>query len=144
MEMTKDELISLAREAAKVANLDPRVVCAVIEQESSWDPWAIRFEPAFLNRYVRPLNLMSQTEEMSRATSWGLMQVMGQVAREHGYRDKLQCLLRPYDAVRIGCSVLKGKLAPSPSDLEAGLLRYNGGGNPDYGKQVMARLSKYV
>jgi soluble lytic murein transglycosylase-like protein len=52
--MPTDALISLARAAAAAHSLDPALVCAVCEQESSWDPFAIRYEPAFYDRYVAP------------------------------------------------------------------------------------------
>jgi Transglycosylase SLT domain len=65
-------------------DLDPALVCAVIEQESAWNTNAIRYEPVFRERYLLPLKL-APTEEVARSMSWGLMQVMGQVARENGF-----------------------------------------------------------
>lgn len=79
-----ETLIPLAREAAAQCRLDPALVCAVVEQESAWDPCAIRYEPAFRARYVAPLQL-TPTEEIARSISWGLLQVMGQLARERGF-----------------------------------------------------------
>src|SRR5690348_850750 len=83
------ELIALARAAAERHHLNAQLVCAVIEQESGWNAWAIRYEPAFYERYVAPQRtsgaLTSDTEARARAFSWGLMQVMGQVAREHAF-----------------------------------------------------------
>jgi soluble lytic murein transglycosylase-like protein len=46
------EIIELARTIAAAHTLDPALVCAVIEQESAWNPWAVRYEPGFLSRYV--------------------------------------------------------------------------------------------
>lgn len=80
------ELIGIASTTAARFSLDPALVCAVIEEESSWDTYAMRYEPFFRERYVRPLKLTS-TEEIARSVSWGLMQVMGQVAREHGFKQ---------------------------------------------------------
>jgi soluble lytic murein transglycosylase-like protein len=85
---TRAELISVARTAAIAHSLDPALVCAVCEQESAWNPYAIRYEPGFLARYVAPIftaGKISATEAYARSFSWGLMQVMGQVAREHGF-----------------------------------------------------------
>ena len=81
------DLIAMARVTAARFSLNAALVCAVIEEESSWNTYAIRFEPLFRERYVRDLKL-SPTEDMARSTSWGLMQVMGQVAREHGFRAR--------------------------------------------------------
>ena len=74
------QLLVLARKAAVAQSLDPALVCAVVEQESAWNPWAIRYEPAFFSKYVASLytnNKIAATEAYSRGFSWGLMQVMG-------------------------------------------------------------------
>ena len=36
------EIIDLARHIACEHSVDPALVCAVIEQESAWNPWAVR------------------------------------------------------------------------------------------------------
>src|SRR5882762_10514227 len=82
------KLLALAHRAAEAEGLDAALVCAVVEQESAWNPWAMRYEPAFFTKYVAPLytnNKISATEAYARGFSWGLMQVMGQVARESGF-----------------------------------------------------------
>ena len=105
------ELILLARAAATKHALDPALVCAIIEQESSWNPHAIRYEPGFRTRYVAPLGL-PPTEEIARSISWGLMQVMGQVAREHGFEGKfLSALCDPAIGLDIGCAALAAKVS---------------------------------
>lgn len=111
------DLLALARAAAARHSLDPALVCAVVEQESSWDAHAIRYEPAFRARYVAPLAL-PPTEEIARSISWGLLQVMGQVAREHGFRGKfLSALCDPATGLDIGCQVLAAKLAAAAREL---------------------------
>jgi soluble lytic murein transglycosylase-like protein len=155
------ELMALARAAASKHALDPALVCAVIEQESAWDVHSIRYEPAFRTRYVAPLGL-PPTEEVARSISWGLMQVMGQVAREHGFSGKfLSALCEPATGLDIGCAVLstklairsgspsrasnatEGSLSSSADDIGRALTLWNGGANPDYAAQVIARLDKY-
>ena len=87
------QLIVLARKAAAAQSLDPALVCAVVEQESAWNPWAMRYEPLFFAKYVASLytnNKIGASEAYGRGFSWGLMQVMGQVARETGYLDGVQ------------------------------------------------------
>ncbi len=49
------KLMDLARRAVQAEGLDPALVCAVVEQESNWNPWAIRYEPLFFAKYVAPL-----------------------------------------------------------------------------------------
>lgn len=142
--MTQSELIILAKRTATQHGLDPTLVCAVCEQESAWDTCAIRYEPGFFTRYIVPLKLSNATEERARSFSWGLCQVMGQVAREHGFKGKyLSELLLPDIGVDIGCKVLKAKIAAAGGDLRKGLLRYNGGSRKEYADEVLARFDKY-
>jgi hypothetical protein len=199
---TRDALISLARAAAAAHSLDPALVCAVVEQESAWNPFAIRYEPGFLARYVAPLftaGKISSTEAYARSFSWGLMQVMGQVAREHEFSGaSLAELCDPATGLDVGCAVLAHKFAaagvnksaadshavcpecsqslptgpnslgaavsstatpgcaPSicadvphalhtdPAVIARALQLWNGGANPDYAAQVLARLPRYA
>ena len=138
------EWIALARAEAARHSLDPALVCAVIEQESSWDPHAIRYEPAFRMRYVAPLHL-PLTEEIARSISWGLMQVMGQVAREHGFSEKfLSALCDPAAGIEIGVTVLCAKFAAAGEDAARALQLWNGGSNPNYAAEVLARVATYT
>jgi soluble lytic murein transglycosylase-like protein len=137
------ELVALARTIASAHGLDPALVCAVVEQESAWDAYAIRYEPGFRARYVAPLDL-PPTEEIARSISWGLLQVMGQVAREHGFqRPFLSALCDPSAGLTFGCIVLAAKLAAGSDNVARGLARWNGGGNPEYASQVLARVARY-
>jgi soluble lytic murein transglycosylase-like protein len=139
----KTELIDLARSSATRHSLDAALVCAIIEQESAWDPHAIRYEAAFRTRYVAPLGLPA-TEEVARSISWGLMQVMGQVAREHGFAEKsLAALCDPGAALEIGCTVFAAKLNAAGQDVTRALSLWNGGGNREYAAQVLARVANY-
>ena len=142
------KLVSLARDAAAARSLDPALVCAVIEQESGWNPWAMRYEPAFFTRYVAPLytnNRISASEAYARGFSWGLMQVMGQVAREAGFDAPfLSALCDPEQGLAIGCQILQKKLAAAGSDVTRGLLAWNGGANASYAAAVLARKGRYV
>ena len=146
-------LIALARATAAQHSLDPALICAIVEQESAWDPHAIRYEPAFRTRYVAPLGL-PPTEEVARSISWGLMQVMGQVAREHGFTAKsLAALCDPATGLAIGCAVFAAKLRASANDGDASsvaanvvhraLELWNGGVNTSYAAQVLARVAHY-
>ncbi len=147
-----------AVETARVYGLDPALVCAVVEQESGWDPWAMRYEPAFYERYIQPKVLRCEirvpAEAHGRAISWGLMQVMGQTARENGFGGKFFSeLCDPATGLDVGCRILRkyveashlgGNTTDPPSgDVRPALLRWNGGGNPEYADQVIARLPKY-
>lgn len=137
-------LIALARSTAQRHALDPSLVCAIVEQESAWDTHAIRYEPSFRTRYVAPLGL-PPTEEVARSISWGLMQVMGQVARENGFAAKfLSELGEPGVGLDVGCIVFAAKLAVAHGDVSRALTSWNGGANEDYPAQVLARAGKYT
>lgn len=133
----------MARMTATRFNLEAALVCAVIEEESSWDTYAIRYEPLFCEHYVRALKL-TPTEEVARSTSWGLMQVIGQVAREHGFKGAfLSEICSPKVGIEIGCVVLAKRLADANGDEVKGLLLWNGGGDPEYPARVRNKKSRY-
>ncbi len=142
------QLVAAARKCANAHSLDPALVCAVIEQESSWNPFAMRYEPAFFAKYVAPLytnNKVSASEAYARGFSWGLMQVMGQVAREFGFDAPfLSALCDPEQGIAIGCKVLRRKFDAMAGDTTRALLAWNGGGNPAYAAQVLARRPHYL
>jgi soluble lytic murein transglycosylase-like protein len=125
--------------------LDPAIVAAVCEQESAWDPFAVRFEPGFLQRYVKPANPVAPTTmEIMRACSFGLMQIMGEVAMEFGWRGYyLTDLCDPAKGVDYGCKKLQKCFFVHGNIDDTALLAYNGGGNPNYGAQVLARVKNY-
>jgi len=141
------EVIELARRMAAAHGLAPALVCAVIEQESAWNPWAVRYEPGFLSRYVAPLytaGKLSATEAYTRSMSWGLMQVMGQVAREFGFAGtSLPELCDPATGIEFGCLILAARLARARDDVSAALLAWNGGANPNYPAEVLSRTRNY-
>ena len=145
MTLSKAELIALAQQKAEKYGLEAALVCAIVEQESQWNTWATRYEPAFYERYVVPLN-ESRSESAARATSWGLMQCMGQVARERGFGGPyLSELCDPDIGLDMGCKHFAAMLAAvGGTDIHAALQRWNGGGNPDYAGQVLARVATYA
>ena len=67
------QLLTLARQAAADHGLDPVLVCAVIEQESGWNTWSMRYEPAFFARYVA-YDYTAQLEEELDEISGGRAQ----------------------------------------------------------------------
>jgi soluble lytic murein transglycosylase-like protein len=145
--MPDPTLITLARQFAVKNGLNDALVCAVCEQESSWRAQATRYEPDFYKRYIVPLiapDGLSDNEAVQRATSYGLMQVMGQTAREHGMTDPLPNMLEPATGIYWGCVVLAHFMVRAQGDAYKALEYYNGGGNPLYMGQVIARMDKYI
>lgn len=126
--------------------LEPSLVAGMCERESEWDPWAIRFEPAFERRYIHPaLPAAPSTLELTKAMSFGLMQVMGEVAIEFGWKGTfLTELCDPEINVPLGSRKFQRCLLDHAGNREAALLAYNGGSNPNYPAEVIARIQKYV
>lgn len=140
--MTKDELVALARKAAGLYRVDSAIVCAVVEQESNWNPWAIRYEPAFYQKY-ESASPHDVTVRVARAISWGLMQIMGQTARDEEYSGPYAQLTDPWINLDLGVGILARLVEADPKGVQGALERWNGGSNPDYAAEVMARVEKY-
>ncbi|SRR6266436_3413497 len=151
--MNKESLIQLAKIRAAQFGLAPELVCAVIEQESRWNPWAVRYEPEFQEKYVvalkhagrlKTFGASMDTEIVARSCSFGLMQTMGQVVRETGADFAfLTELCNPERALEFGCSHLAKKLEKANGLADRALQLWNGGGNPNYADEVLARMAAY-
>jgi soluble lytic murein transglycosylase-like protein len=136
-----DQIIELARKTAVAHALPPSIFLGLVEQESNFDTYAMRFEPAFWSRYeASQLN----TESIARATSYGLTQVMGQVARELGFTGRfLSSLCEPATGLDYGARKLAKCFSSSNGDATKALLKYNGGGNLQYAPEVIEKSKKY-
>lgn len=143
--MTREELQSVAVAAAFNHGLDPALVCSVCAHESSWNAEVVRYEPSFFHRYIESMKGLSDEEKQLRATSIGLFQVMGQVAREQGFDEpSLKGLFNPMVNAVHGCRKLRSCIQRESSDLNAALLRWNGGGNANYPSLVMKHYPDYA
>lgn len=96
--MTTDELKAqyrpLLTKWARQYFLEADVVIAMAEVETCFRPLLCRYEPKF--RYLfspeifaRHLDQSVDTEKAQQMTSWGMLQVMGAVARECGFTGPL-------------------------------------------------------
>lgn len=151
--MTRSEMVQLAQHIAARHRLDPALVCAICHHESNWKTYASREEPEFYTRYIAKMGAVQrfgpdislQTEKSDRATSFGLCQVMGQVARERGFTGEyLTELCEPETGIEYGCRVLERALLRAKGDVRQALLNYNGGGNPAYPDLVLAHYGEYA
>jgi len=79
--------------------ITPELVTAIAIVESGGETQAVRYEPKYkwlVNpAKVKPANCTKETEIVLQKTSWGLLQVMGAVAREYGFQGWLTELLNP-------------------------------------------------
>lgn len=142
--------LSLIRRLSAQMALDPELITAVVMAESGGDAFAIRHEPKWKyfckpEQFADALGILPETEMTNQATSWGLMQVMGSVARELGYRDSLPGLQRPELGLAYGCKKLTYCLKRENGDFEAALARYNGGSprRDEFG-ELEDQLQRYV
>jgi soluble lytic murein transglycosylase-like protein len=88
---------------------------------------------------------LSETEKQMRACSFGLMQIMGQTAREYGFTGTfLTELCDPDSGVKLGCTKLKRELDRHNGYVTGALLAYNGGGDANYPVRVMANYKGYA
>ncbi len=125
-------LISLIQDAAAKHHLPFLLVRAIVKVESGGDAAAMRREEKFFQRYVEDrgyaviLPCTRDTEEHLRGYSFGLMQIMGQTARELGFRETfLGGLLTPEVGLEWGCRYLKSQLDRYHGDLEQAVAAYN-------------------
>jgi hypothetical protein len=174
--VSPEQIAQLAGETAAKYVLPAVIVSAVIGHESmggdvwAWNPepkyrwfWDVRANKAF--RTVTPTELASKVppddfkaysgvctdaEWWGQQASWGLMQIMGAVARENGFTGKfLNALHDPVVNIEIGCKHLAGYVKRFfPAYGWEGVLRaYNGGpyaathnSNPAYPPKIRALI----
>ncbi len=151
MEKANHNLAELIKFHAHGNGLAPQLLAALIHQESGGNQWAIRYEPAFLDRYLNgkgkeelqgvwPKGVTFRTELTLRATSFGYCQILGQVARERGYSATfLSGLFVPTVNIEYGARILASHIH-AHNDVQKGLQRYNGGGDPNYWKKVLDHI----
>jgi hypothetical protein len=163
-------------QGAAAVGLEPRLLLALVEVESSGHPWAWNPEPAYPYLWDvhnhRPFRDRAWAETIAKIppadfydvrgfrgrdadaewwgqqSSWGLMQVMGAVAREFGFRGLyLSALCDPATNVTVGGAVLAGHVKWSDGDVAKALGAYNAGRGgwqsakgQAYSRKVLARM----
>lgn len=150
--MPSAELIALAKTVAMRHGLAPELVAALCDHETggTWDPFTCRYEEAFYEHYVRPMKMpfdairSMATEAVTRSTSYGLGQIMGETARELGFTGRyLTELCDPETGLEYACKKLTQCLQLANGDIAAGLSKYNGGGDGSYSSAVISLIPKY-
>lgn len=110
------------------------VLLGLIEQESSFDASAYRYEARYRwlhqpERHARFWHLPVEIEIKQQKTSWGLTQIMGAVMREKFPFSGIQYfeeLYNPYLATLFGIRLLN-QIHSKYDDLTTTLAVYNGG-----------------
>ena len=95
-------------ELCDLYKLDFALIGAIVVIESAGRTTAVRYEPNWKTHlnpvmYANILNITTMTEATLQSFSWGLMQVMGTVARELGFCGHLPQLCEPEHGLKYGC-----------------------------------------
>lgn len=127
-----EELNAFIDQLASSYGVDADLVHAIIQIESGWNEWAVRFEPNYKwldapVEWALKLGTTPETETILQKTSWGLMQVMGGVARQHGYKRPLTMLLLPKDGLEVGIQHLQSKVRVYGAVEKNVIASYNSG-----------------
>jgi hypothetical protein len=142
----------LIEEAARTSGLNVDFVTAIVLVESAGDPFAWNPEPRYRAlwnvRTKAPFRALTDAEIASEVppvdfpyllggrdqewwaqqASWGLMQIMGAVAREEGFaRPYLPELTDPAANLKVGCRHLRRLVLWANGDLAQAAAAYNAG-----------------
>lgn len=112
-------------------DIDADLAAAIIMAESGGDHLAVRFEPKWKlyvtpETFARKTSITYETERLFQACSWGVMQVMGAVARECGYVGHILQLTDMTLGLLYGCRKLKKCLERYTGEADA-IAAYNAG-----------------
>ena len=133
--------------------ISPSLFAGLVLTESSGNPWAIRVERGFWRRYydgVKANVLRSRSKYDDKwikypdlaSCSYGLCQIMLPVAWENGFVAQFPTeLLDPRINIELGSKILAKHIKRTGS-IHKGLLRYNGGGNPEYPQRVLENATQ--
>lgn len=122
---------TIIRDIASDFELDHLIVAAIIMVESTGQQCAMRFEPDWgyhyrVSSFANIAGTTQETERIMQATSFGMMQVMGTVARELGHRGHMSELCDIRKGIEYGCKHLKNKRLTYPNGNDW-IAAYNAG-----------------
>lgn len=129
--MKKEELQALAIKMSEELGLRHEWICAIIQIESNWDPWAIRYEPhyrwVYKPAYFSKLHRVTfETENAMQCMSFGLAQVMLSVGRELGYDGPASQFILPEHSLKYGILKFRQLLGKYNYTMDA-IAAYNAG-----------------
>jgi soluble lytic murein transglycosylase-like protein len=144
--VTPSELKPLIIKYAAKHKLKPEIVYGVIKKESTFDEFAVRFEPHYkwlvTPSKVKPITCSLATEENLQKTSFGLMQCMGGLLRELGYWGWLSAILAdPEMQIDYGCKYLAKQIGKY-GELR-GISAYNAGSPTGSNAEYVSKVMEY-
>ncbi len=150
------EFLPIVEAMSNSYKIDYKMLCGICEVESSWNPYAVRYESDFKDLsqpfyWAKHLGITEMTEIQCQKTYWGLCQMMGSVARGLGFEDMLPKLCDANMNLHFMCSLLTRLKAkyPLPQDqicaynmghVEKSLGKYV---NQDYVDKVLKAMGNY-
>lgn len=100
---------------SQIYEIDASIIAGLVMTESASNPYAMRYEPEW--RYVYKTKEFSEkirctrnTEIIGQKTSWGLIQIMGTVAREMGFMGWFSELCNPPIGLEFGIKYFSKKM----------------------------------
>lgn len=122
--------LKILAEKCEFYDISPKFLWSLIELESAWNQWAVRYEPGYnwICRSPRLDVYISQsTLKYSQKCSYGLCQVMGNHYYEQGGKGYCTELLDAELNMKVACEIIKrhkDKYGRNPLDVYAA---YNAG-----------------
>ena len=109
--LTKSQIIKALKDECERQDLDPILMQAIMEHESSYIAKKVKFERGFIwyykvNDYAQLYGITQESEQYFQKFSWGLFQVMGGSAREF-FTGFMTDLLDEVTNIRVGCAYFK-------------------------------------
>jgi len=135
----------MARKAAQ-PNRSTESRCAVIEQESGWNPWPCATNDVLqqVRRALYTNNKIAATEAYFPRLLLGLDASDGQVARETGFDALFLSALCDRSKVSLSAANPAQEIRRHGRRRTRALLAWNGGAKPAYPAQVFARRAHYL
>lgn len=133
------------------SDIDIKLMCGLIEIESSWNTYAIHYDAYFRDfmeptMFARRCGISEETEMMAQKISWGLAQIEGATARKLGFMDSIPELVKPTVNLEY-MSILLGQLMGKYPKIEDTISAYNAGrpitSNQIYVDKVLKAIKSY-
>lgn len=131
MSNMRDHLIPEIKKKASKYHLDFQLLDAIIQTESEYNFYAIRFEPSSTyqvssDKFSKFNGTTIITEQTLQKFSWGLFQIMGSSARGLGFSGPMPSLCDIDTNLELGCKLIID-LKKKYSSIEDLCAAYNAG-----------------